>query len=86
MIKQKYKDPETDIETDRAGMHKRPKDGMWLPMGGQLEMVTYVYPPRHREIAKEKKEKERMLEPIFPLDMRLLTYRVTQKKTYPPKC
>ena len=23
-------------QTDRAGMHKRPKDGMWLPTGGQI--------------------------------------------------
>ena len=23
-------------QTDRAGMHKRPEDGMWLPTGGQI--------------------------------------------------
>ena len=40
-------------------MHKRPEDGMWLPTGGQIDkMVAYVYnPPRHREIAKERKIK-----------------------------
>ena len=31
---------------------------MWLPKGGQLKTVTYAYPPRHKEIAKEKKKKE----------------------------
>ena len=34
-------------------MHKRPENGMWLPKGGQIETVTYVYPPRHKEMAKK---------------------------------
>ena len=31
---------------------------MWLPTGGQLKTVTYVYPPRHKvkEIAKKRKK------------------------------
>jgi len=37
---------------DSAGMHKRPENGMWLPMGRQLEMVMYIFPPRHKEKKK----------------------------------
>ena len=36
-------------------MHKRPKNGISLPTGGQLETVIYVFPPSH----KENKERER---------------------------
>ena len=40
--------------TDGAGMHKRPENRMWLPMGRQLETVMYVFPSRHKENAASK--------------------------------
>ena len=43
-------------QTDGTSIHKRPENGKWLPTGGQLVTVMYVYPPRHKE--KEKKEKK----------------------------
>ena len=37
-----------------ASMHKRPENEMWLPTGGQLETVMYVFPPRHKENGKKE--------------------------------
>ena len=46
-------------QTDRAGMHKRPEDGMWLPnVAGKLKTVTYVYPPLAQGDRKRKKERK----------------------------
>ena len=44
-------------QTDRAGMHKRPKDGMRLPTGGHLETVTctYIHLRTGKLLQKEKK-------------------------------
>ena len=30
-------------QTDGAGMHKRPENEMWLPMGGQIENGRIEY-------------------------------------------
>ena len=38
-------------------MHKRPENGIWLPTGGQLEMVIYVFLPRHKENKERKRKK-----------------------------
>ena len=58
-------------------MHKRPEDGMWLPTGGQLKTVTYVYPPRHKEYNKKKNKKNESED--FPLG-HLHLQRVVQNR------
>ena len=58
-------------------MHKRPENGMWLPTGGQLKTVIYVFPPRHKE-NKERKKKKSFIE-IGPV---LLPYQREHTHTH----
>ena len=53
-------------QTDGTGMHKRPENEMWLPMGGQLETFMYVFPPRHKENGKKVKDKAEGFASICP--------------------
>ena len=40
---------------------------MWMPTGGQLEMVTYIFPPRHKENKERKRNQSRIVHIPFAL-------------------
>ena len=62
MTRRKSRGPE---QTDRAGMHKRPEDGMWLLTGGQSKTVTYAYPLSTGKSFKKERKKDLVSEIVM---------------------